>query len=80
MPFEANVVTVDPGARLFIFSDGVFEIEKSGGGNWEFDEFLQFMATLPPEVNAMDHLLAHARQLHGSDTLADDFSILELVF
>jgi sigma-B regulation protein RsbU (phosphoserine phosphatase) len=80
LPFEANVVGLDPCDRLFIFSDGVFEIEKTGGENWHFDEFLQFMATLPPEVNSMDHLLAYARQLSGSDTLADDFSMLEIVF
>jgi phosphoserine phosphatase RsbU/P len=80
LPFETTAVALDPCARLFIFSDGVFEIEKSDGKNWEFDEFLNFMATIPTEVNAMDHLLAHARQLYGSSTLADDFSMLELTF
>jgi sigma-B regulation protein RsbU (phosphoserine phosphatase) len=55
-------------------------IDKPGGEDWHFDEFLHFMATLPPEVNSIDHLLAHARRLHGSDTLADDFSMLEIVF
>ena len=80
LPFESTVVVLDPRARLFIFSDGVFEIEKTDGENWSFDEFLQFMATIPTEVNAMDTLLTHARQLHGSNTLADDFSMLELTF
>lgn len=80
LPFETGAVGLDPGSRLFIFSDGVFEIEKTDGENWDFDEFVQFMATNPPEVNSMDRLLAHARQLHGCDTLSDDFSILELVF
>jgi hypothetical protein len=28
----------------------------------------------------MDELLAHVRTLHGSDELADDFSILEAYF
>jgi phosphoserine phosphatase RsbU/P len=80
LPFETNRVGLDPSDRLFILSDGVFEIEKTDGENWDFDEFLHFMATLPPGAGAMDHLLAHVRQLHGSDTLADDFSMLELVF
>ncbi len=80
LPFETSVIALDPGARLLIFSDGVFEIEKTDGENWSFDEFVDFMATLPPDVNSMDHLLAHSRQLHGSATLADDFSMLELVF
>jgi sigma-B regulation protein RsbU (phosphoserine phosphatase) len=80
LPFEANVVTLDPSTRVFIFSDGVYEIEKTDGENWTLDEFHQFMATVPQGVNSMDHLLAHTRQLHGSDVLADDFSMLELVF
>ena len=80
LPFETSAVAIEPSARLFIFSDGVYEIEKTDGQNWDYDEFVQFMATLPPGVNAMDHLLAQGRQLHGSDILGDDFSILELVF
>jgi sigma-B regulation protein RsbU (phosphoserine phosphatase) len=61
-----------------IFSDGVFEIEKTDGENWDFDEFVRFMGDTPPQTNSMDRLLACARELHGSDTLTDDFSILEL--
>ncbi len=80
LPFEATVMTLDPSARIYIFSDGVYEIEKTDGENWTFEEFLQFMAAVPKGINSMDHLLAHARQLHGSDILADDFSILELIF
>jgi sigma-B regulation protein RsbU (phosphoserine phosphatase) len=80
LPFESAVVALDPGARLFVLSDGVFEIEKTDGENWKFDEFLQFLATVPADGGTMDHLLSHARQLHGSDVLADDFSMLELVF
>jgi phosphoserine phosphatase RsbU/P len=80
LPFECNAVMLDPGAKLFIFSDGVYEIEKTDGVNWTYDEFLQFMAAVPHDTYAMDSLLAKTRQLHGSDVLADDFSMLELIF
>jgi sigma-B regulation protein RsbU (phosphoserine phosphatase) len=80
LPFETTIVALDSGARLFIFSDGVFEIEKTDGENWTFDEFLLFMAAVPQGINPMDRLLAHSRQLHGSDILADDFSMLEIIF
>lgn len=80
LPFETTTVTVDPDARLFVFSDGVFEIAKTDGETWPFDEFLQFMSAIPPGVNAMEHLLAHARQLYGADVLADDFSIVAFAF
>jgi phosphoserine phosphatase RsbU/P len=72
LPFDCNTVTLDPSAKIFIFSDGVYEIEKqSDGENWTFDEFLQFMAAVPQDTNSMDSLLAHVRQLHASDVLAE---------
>jgi phosphoserine phosphatase RsbU/P len=80
LPFEANTVIVAPSEKLLILSDGVFEIEKTDGSDWAFDEFLAFLTSATPASNLMERLLAHVRQLHGSDTLADDFSILELAF
>ena len=78
LPFETTAVVVPPCARLFLFSDGVYEIDKVDGETWCFDEFQHFMSTIPADVNAMDCLLTHARELHGSGTLTDDFSMLEL--
>ena len=80
LPFENAVLDLDACARILVFSDGVYEIEKTDGENWDFDQFLRFMAATGPDGNAMERLLAHTRQLHGSDILADDFSMLELIF
>ena len=80
LPFETTALTLAPGAKLLVFSDGVFEVEKTDGANWAFEEFLDFIAAVSKEAQCIDRLLAHVRQLHGSDTLADDFSMLEFVF
>lgn len=80
MPFETSVVTVEPGTRMLILSDGVFEIQKTDGTNWTLDDFIRFIGTAPRGPNLIDHVLGHVRQLRGSDTLADDFSMLEVVF
>jgi phosphoserine phosphatase RsbU/P len=80
LPFEADRVTLAPGAKLLLFSDGVFEIEQTDGTNWPFDAFLGFMSAAGKETDCMDRLLSHACQLHGSKTLADDFSIVEFRF
>ena len=77
IPFEADFLALKPGDKLLLFSDGVYEIEKADGANWDYEEFLDFMATAGREVNCMDRLLQHVRGLHGSETLADDFSIVE---
>jgi sigma-B regulation protein RsbU (phosphoserine phosphatase) len=82
-PFEAGEADVGGYGRLYIYSDGVFEIEQpsKGGAMWTFDEFVAFMASLPADEPApMDRLHAHVKQLHGQDTLNDDFSMVQITF
>jgi phosphoserine phosphatase RsbU/P len=81
MEFEANAVPVPEGARLLLYSDGVFEIEQPGGAMWSLDEFVEFVSGVPAEAGpTADALLAHVRRLHGAETLGDDFSFLEVRF
>jgi sigma-B regulation protein RsbU (phosphoserine phosphatase) len=76
--FEAQVVPVAPPARLLVYSDGVFEIERPDGSMWPFEEFLSTISALQAEDGSMlDRFHAHVQQLHGSGVLADDFSMLE---
>jgi sigma-B regulation protein RsbU (phosphoserine phosphatase) len=65
-------------ARLFLFSDGAFEIEKTDGTMWPFNEFIEFMGRAHgPDVSSMDALMGHVRSLSGKNEFADDFSIVE---
>jgi sigma-B regulation protein RsbU (phosphoserine phosphatase) len=80
MPFGTETIELGPYARLFLFSDGVYEIERPDGAMWTFDEFVTYFAALPAEEGPLDRLLAHVRQMHGSDTLADDFSMVSIAF
>ena len=77
--FEQKEIVVPENARIFIYSDGVFEIDKQDGVMWTFREFMQFMSQ-PEDAdqNAMDRLIKHVRMLKGGDVLDDDFSIMEL--
>jgi sigma-B regulation protein RsbU (phosphoserine phosphatase) len=79
--FETGACKLDGYARLLVYSDGVYEIEKADGAMWKFAEFVDYVAGLPPEGgSAMDRVLDHVRGLHGSGGLADDFSMLEVRF
>ncbi len=72
---------VQSGDRLFVYSDGVFEINKPDNEMWQFAEFLEFMGEPAPEGQSkMDALLHYARQLQGRDDLNDDFSIVQIGF
>jgi sigma-B regulation protein RsbU (phosphoserine phosphatase) len=74
-------VDLGPFARLMVYSDGVYEIERTDGSTWQHREFVEFVTALRREGEALsDRLLAHVQELHGSNMLADDFSILEIQF
>jgi len=78
--FVTATRSIAPGARLLLFSDGVFEIflEKERVQTW--DEFYSRFAA--PEFAALrpHERLGHAQELRGNTILDDDFSLLEIRF
>ena len=81
LDFGSSEVVVPPSARLFVYSDGAFEINLPDGSMWAFDDFVATLAAAPrgPE-NTMDALVTHVRALSGQDDFNDDFSMMALVF
>ncbi len=78
--FSGAVQAVPPGARLLVFSDGVFEVFQGADrvGTWQ--EFLAGFSL--PEVRKLRPAERFERALktRGAGTLEDDFSLLELRF
>jgi phosphoserine phosphatase RsbU/P len=81
-PFRTAEVAVGASGRLYLFSDGVYEVTRAADKTvWPFEEFVAYLSALPPDEAApMDRLLEHVRTLHGAETLEDDFSLVELRF
>ena len=66
---------------MLVYSDGAYEIESPAGVMWKHQEFVSFLSTLPRDGAPLgERLLEHVRQMHGSDLLADDYSVLEVRF
>jgi sigma-B regulation protein RsbU (phosphoserine phosphatase) len=81
IPFHKAECELSLPGRLYIFSDGCYEVSKPDGGVWTYDEFSVFMAEAPAAGESrMDRLLQQARRFEGREILPDDFSILEVVF
>jgi predicted ATPase/energy-coupling factor transporter ATP-binding protein EcfA2 len=79
--FPANSCLVASGARLLIFSDGVFEIFSDEHATWDWPACVNYLATLSQGAGTvMDELIEHVRLLRGSHQLDDDFSIIEARF
>ena len=79
LEFGSSEVSVPPGSRLFVYSDGAFEINLPDGGMWPFAEFVRTLAGSRAE-SPMDSLLARIRDVSGRDDFHDDFSMLDLRF
>jgi sigma-B regulation protein RsbU (phosphoserine phosphatase) len=83
MTYPTQSCPVEHFGRLYLFSDGVYEIEQTDGLMWPFHSFLDFMGRRPepgdPE-STMDRLIRQTVQLGGTEEYQDDFSIVELLF
>jgi sigma-B regulation protein RsbU (phosphoserine phosphatase) len=77
--YKSDSRVVEPGARLFLFSDGVYEVAPPGGEYWQFSDFRDYMAGLPA-AGEIESLLAHVRAMGGREVLADDFSMVKVTF
>ncbi len=82
MEYTSDSIVVKPGARFFLYSDGVYELKKvSDGKMWAFEEYTNFMiSTDGPLGKPIDMLIDHTRELQGAEEYDDDFSMVEFIF
>lgn len=72
---------IPPGSRLYIFSDGAFEIDGANGESWVLEDLRKLiMAPETPGVSEAQRLYQAARAAARPGPLADDFSVLVLRF
>lgn len=81
LTYQTRTVPVGPTARLLVYSDGVYEIEKSDGTVWPHHEFVSHIGPrLGAEPDLIERHLAFVRGLRGGAVLGDDFSMMEVRF
>ena len=81
LEFESSETQVAPGSRLFVYSDGAFEINLPNGTMWPYATFVGELCGRSAGVeNDMDRLVTHIRGISGREDFNDDFSMLELRF
>ena len=79
--YEKKECLVGNRNTLYIFSDGVYEVEKSDGVMWRFQEFADFMNQVKTDgQSVLDRLFNYVKNLGSSDHFDDDFTIVEVAF
>jgi phosphoserine phosphatase RsbU/P len=77
--YQSQECTLAGPARLFLFSDGTYEIARPDGTLLEFKAFEEALTRAVPEgASELEELLHFAQEVHGSETLEDDFSIIKM--
>jgi serine phosphatase RsbU (regulator of sigma subunit) len=78
--YRTEVAAVSPGATLFVFSDGAFEIASSGG-SWRLDDFVALLADRAARGRGgCRHLRRRLEEAAGSPALDDDLALLAVTF
>src|SRR4029079_294903 len=81
LPYGTHTITIGEAARLLVYSDGVFEIEKPDGQMWQYGEFVErITGQMGTDSDLIERHLQFVRELHAGDVLGDDFSMVEVRF
>jgi phosphoserine phosphatase RsbU/P len=79
--YRSNRFDLMPHTKLFIFSDGTYEIAREDGSMVEFEDFIKIIAQPPDgEITDIDRIMGFSRAAKGSDSFQDDFSLVEIIF
>ncbi len=77
--YESQECTLDGPARLFLYSDGAYEILQPDGTYLGIEALEEALTRAVPEgASELEALLRFARDAHGSENLDDDFSIIRM--
>ena len=72
---------VSENAALYIFSDGVYEVERSDGSMWQLSEFVDFMRRAKPtDSEQLDNLYNYVQSITIQENFEDDFTLLAATF
>jgi len=81
LPFKAEITTLAPGDSLYVFSDGVYEVNYANRpGMMTVEEFaaeLSKPSTIG--VRKLEEMVAFVRREQGQENFEDDFSMVEII-
>ncbi len=79
--YEGAETCVSAKSRLYLFSDGVYEVDRPDGTMWSFEELQDYLSRPVPEPGTeIDALYKTLQEMHSNEILDDDFSLMRLDF
>ncbi|MDJ0796072.1 MAG: SpoIIE family protein phosphatase [Calothrix sp. MO_167.B12] len=65
-------------SKLYIFSDGVYEVNQDNGKIWGLDAFMELLKHHQSHNSTLENVLKYIQNLNHKGVLEDDFSLLQL--
>jgi sigma-B regulation protein RsbU (phosphoserine phosphatase) len=78
VPSQWHRCHIPPNSRLYIFSDGIYEIMQADQTIMGLDDFVDILASLQPG-QTIDDILTEVTRRNQNQPFADDLSLLEVV-
>lgn len=79
--FLNHSVLIEPKTILFIYSDGVTELEKKDGTMGGLKDWMEILKNpVWSEKKELDGIIEHAKNVQGKEEFVDDFSLLKIIF
>jgi Stage II sporulation protein E (SpoIIE)/FHA domain len=79
--FKADRVTLPPDARIYVFSDGLFEFVDPAGRQWDLDDVLPIIAApSDPGVTESERIFRAVRGHASPGELDDDITLMVMRF
>ena len=77
--YEAASIGVVPGSTLYLFSDGVFEVEIEGGKQQQIEDFVPLLLA-PAAASEPGRLVEEMKRRTGRKVVDDDLTVLVATF
>ena len=78
LTYETKTMPIGRGARMFVYSDGVYEIRGPDGRVRTHDEFIEAFA--PLDARTLGAIVSNARRERARDEFDDDVSLVQIDF
>ena len=79
--YQEQVCEIDTDSRLYLFSDGVYEISQEDDSIWGFNSLIDTFIRIPSDRQSrIDYILTCVKEAANNKPFEDDLSLLEVEF
>jgi sigma-B regulation protein RsbU (phosphoserine phosphatase) len=81
LPFKEKTTNIGLNDRLYVYSDGVYEVQYQDGREMTLEDFMPLLSQpLNTGPNGLREIRDTVATIQQSDIFEDDFSLVELTF